>query len=262
VKISGDIELGVMNYNQFTALLEGKELGGRFQAHCPAHEDQRPSLTVTGGATGILVKCWAGCEWDDILRAMGLPLNSLFYDDSKVVGRLAPEQPEGIYDYTDVNGNLLYQVLRFPEKQFRQRQYKPQSAMAINGWVWGLKGVKRVLYKLPQLTHGLIGRKVWIAEGEKDVEELMKRGVVATCATGGANKWLASYPKFFRDLAVTIVRDKDKPGIEYAEEIRDSLEPGIARSVRVVEARTGKDAYDSLQHHPIEEAFIDVGYDG
>jgi hypothetical protein len=43
---------------------------------------------------------------------------------------------------------LLYQVVRFAPKDFRQR--RPDGP---GGWTWNLKGVRRVLYRLFELLH-------------------------------------------------------------------------------------------------------------
>src|SRR5438034_7992059 len=39
--------------------------------HCPAHHDPGPSLSINDGDTVALVfKCFAGCEYDDIVEAL------------------------------------------------------------------------------------------------------------------------------------------------------------------------------------------------
>ncbi len=48
---------------------------GEGNTHCPAHDDERPSLSVTGRNGRVLVHCHAGCEQRAVieaLRAMGL----------------------------------------------------------------------------------------------------------------------------------------------------------------------------------------------
>ena len=49
------------------------------------------------------------------------------------------------YDYTDADGKLLYQVLRYEPKDFRQR--RPDGN---GGWIWKLEE-RRVLYRWPEL---------------------------------------------------------------------------------------------------------------
>lgn len=74
------------------ALLEGlvgvRPRGtNRWSAHCPAHPDKSPSLSVRVAGTKILLKCWAGCEPPQIVAALGRTMADLF-TDSPVRSRL------------------------------------------------------------------------------------------------------------------------------------------------------------------------------
>ncbi len=54
---------------------------GKWQARCPAHApDRHPSLSIREGERALLVKCWAGCTFDELTRALGLSQRDLFYD--------------------------------------------------------------------------------------------------------------------------------------------------------------------------------------
>lgn len=50
------------------AALRGKWHGAYALCHCPAHDDRKPSLSIRQGHKGILVRCFAGCEPQDVLR--------------------------------------------------------------------------------------------------------------------------------------------------------------------------------------------------
>lgn len=43
---------------------------GRGLTHCPAHDDQHPSLSVTPGRVAVLWKCHAGCDQRDVTQAI------------------------------------------------------------------------------------------------------------------------------------------------------------------------------------------------
>lgn len=105
------------------------------------------------------------------------------------------------YDYTDEKGVLLFQVVRFQPKDFRQR--KPDGNGA---WIW--KGTERsVLYRLPELIEAVANEHpIFIAEGEKGVGALVKIGVTATCSPGGALKWRDEYSQFLEGANVIILR--------------------------------------------------------
>ncbi len=53
--------------------------GKRWSARCPAHTDKHPSLAITEGDKGWLLRCWAGCTFDEIVHAAGLDSRRMFY---------------------------------------------------------------------------------------------------------------------------------------------------------------------------------------
>jgi hypothetical protein len=75
-----------MNASELVALLGGRDLrpkpaggAGKWQALCPAHEDRKPSLSISEGLDGrTLVFCHAGCELESVLSALGLRAADLF----------------------------------------------------------------------------------------------------------------------------------------------------------------------------------------
>ena len=62
--------------------LDGVRRSGKgFTARCPSHQDKSPSLSITEGRDGrLLVYCFAGCEPDGIVNAIGLTMSDLFAD--------------------------------------------------------------------------------------------------------------------------------------------------------------------------------------
>jgi len=62
-------------------LLQGVKKTGpnRWIAKCSAHEDKRPSLTITEKDDGqVLIHCFGGCGAADILAAVGLTFDALY----------------------------------------------------------------------------------------------------------------------------------------------------------------------------------------
>jgi putative DNA primase/helicase len=118
--------------------------GSGWIARCPAHEDRNPSLSVNEKDAKLLLHCHAGCTVESICAALSLTVSDLFTDPPNSTPRIATE-----YDYSDEAGNLLYQVVRFEPKDFRQR--RPDGD---GDWIWNLNGTRRVLYRLPELLGG------------------------------------------------------------------------------------------------------------
>ena len=242
-----------MEPKHFLDRLQGvKKSGEGWQAKCPAHEDRNASLSIREGDGGkLLIHCHAGCTPEAIVAAVGLKMTDLFPEKPGRNGKLGKIVAE--YHYNDEGGKLLFEVVRYDPKDFRQRRPDPT---AKDGWNWSLKGVRRVLFRLPEVLKAkAAGLPVILAEGEKDVLVLTERGFCATCNPGGAEsktdgkKWQASYTASLTGADVFIVPDADKPGQEHAALVARALQ-GKAASVRVVtlpaelNGRTVKDAFD------------------
>ena len=69
------------------------------------------------------------------------------------------------------------------------------SPDANGGWVWKTKGIRKVLYRLPELLAADPRETVFIVEGEKDADCLAGPGIVVTTNVGGAGKgkWKSEY---------------------------------------------------------------------
>lgn len=212
---------------------------GKLIAKCPAHDDSNPSLSVSRGTTrDVVVKCFAHCTADAVMDALGLRWTDLSGD--RPTGQLG--DPVATYDYTTADGELLYQVLRYVPKTFRQR--RPDGA---GGWTWKVGDVERVPYRLPQVLAAVAdGRTVHVVEGEKDVHAVEAAGGVATCNAGGAGKFTADMAKHLAGADVVIVADDDETGHQHAAEVAWLLKAADAATVRVVRALAGKDAADHL----------------
>lgn len=223
-----------------------RSVAGGVEARCPAHEDHRPSLSVNLGDTGaVVLTCHRGCATADVLAALNLTFADLFPPETN--GRKAGKlEIVAEYRYVDHDGALLFTVTRAIDAEGRKTFFQtPASGKKGAG---AMKGVPRVLYRLPEVLKALDeGRRVWIVEGEKDADALAHRGEVATCNPQGAGKWLPEHAEVFRDArsTVTIVADKDAPGLAHARKVRASLaSAGVV--AEIVEAWKGKDAHDAL----------------
>src|SRR3990172_3506881 len=143
-----------MDLPQFLGLLSGVvQRNGYALAKCPAHDDERQSLSVSVGRDAtILLKCHAGCGYQAICASLHIPPSDLFADapDKR---RRAPlhavsNQIVAMYDYEDEDGRVLYQSVRLEPKRFFQRRPDPARPDA---WLNSVEGVRRVLYKLPEI---------------------------------------------------------------------------------------------------------------
>ena len=133
------------------------------------------------------------------------------------------------YSYTDEAGELLFQVVRFDPKAFRQRRPDGHGR-----WIWNLDGVRLVLYRLPELLEAIASEHpVLVVEGEKDVHTAARLGLVATTNAGGSGKWRDEYDQHLANADVIIVPDADAAGAAHAQAIAAHLQK-VAKRIRVV----------------------------
>ncbi|QIG98585.1 AAA family ATPase [Bradyrhizobium sp. 6(2017)] len=182
-----------------------------------------------GNHGSMAINLQTGC-WFDHERGVGGGVLALIKDVTGVDGRTwierngfeaeraAPRKANGrqraplgkivaTYPYRDANGELLFEVLRYSPKNFRQRRPDRNSP---GKWIWDVEGVPRVPYRLPELNEQIeLGRRVVIVEGEKDADRLWGLGVPATCNAGGAGKWHDDLTAFFVGAHVVVVGDHD-----------------------------------------------------
>jgi hypothetical protein len=197
------------------------------QALCPAHDDREPSLSVDVGENGsVLMFCHAGCTLDDILAAAELTKKDLFSTETpSAAGDI-------VYDYVDEKNVLLSQVVRKPDKRFVQR--RPDGT---GGWIYKLKGVRSVVYRLPEILGADPSQVVFVVEGEKDVDNVRRLGLLATTNPGGTGNgriWDApSFREPLRGRNVVILPDTDEPGRKHAARVARALH-ACARSVKIL----------------------------
>jgi hypothetical protein len=200
--------------------------GHDWTALCPAHEDRKASLSVSVTGDGrVLLKCHAGCNTKSVVEALGLTLADLFPPTDTPTKRGTVVKT---YDYRDEAGDLLFQTVRYDPKDFLQRQPDGKG-----GWRWNLRGVRRVLYNLPQIVTEPPDHPIFIVEGEKDADRLAEENILATTNPMGAGKWRDEYSQALAGRHVVILPDNDEPGVAHAGQVLQSLR-GVAASVKVV----------------------------
>lgn len=205
--------------------LNAHRSGSDWMAKCPAHNDRNPSLCIRDADGKVLLHCHAGCSQTDVIEA--LTARGIWQPERTESSRIV-----AVYDYTDESGNLLYQVVRYEPKNFKQR--RPDG---YGGWTWK-KSARQVLYRLPEVLEAPI---VFVVEGERDVETLREYGFVATTSAGGARApWLTGYTEALRGREVILIPDRDEPGYARAQRIASALLGNAARLV-YLELEDGKD---------------------
>jgi hypothetical protein len=194
---------------EIARLLDAKKTSTGWIARCPAHDDRQPSLSIRTGDNGReLLRCHAGCTYDEIRAAMSQKAADL----QPIRNLSSPRRIIATYDYTDEGRRLVCQTVRTEPKGFWQR--RPDS---VGGWIGNLDGVPRVLFKLPDLKGH---ETVWVVEGEKDALRLWDNGFAATTNIGGAGKWRDEYARQLVNGgtgAVVVLPDNDDAGRRHVD---------------------------------------------
>ncbi|MFH1682143.1 MAG: phage/plasmid primase, P4 family [Candidatus Eisenbacteria bacterium] len=214
----------------------GRRVGAELRFRCPAHDDEHPSADFNESkATWTCRVCGAGGGALDLAGRLNIPI---------------PERRGGgnrsrivaVYDYHDASGALVFQVVRKEpgkngeRKEFAQR--RPDGSDPNGGWIWNMKGVVRLLYRLPNVL-ACPDAVVFVGEGEEVVRALEIVGLVATTNPGGAGKWRddprgRTMAEPLRGRRVVVLPDNDEPGRKHAGAVARTLHK-IAADVRIVD---------------------------
>jgi len=145
-----------------------KTTTGGFMAVCPFHLDTVGSLKLEtetgrwychgcphGGGMVELEMKLSGCNAKTAVLQIADILGRR--DLIRPVGKNSAEQN---FNYSDENGELLYQIRRYKNKKFGAYRADPTGS----GWKKNMIGVRRVPYRLPEVIKA---RVVIVNEGEK-----------------------------------------------------------------------------------------------
>jgi hypothetical protein len=219
-----------LTLNDALKRLEGVTGSGKqYYAQCPAHSDNKASLSISESEAGkLLLFCQAGCSFDAIMDALNNSTMKPAASTRTRRGGNARKQVVATYDYTDEHSTLLFQKVRNDDKSFIIRR------PADNGrWINNRKGVPLVPYNLPTLINS---DYVYLVEGEKDVDTLRKMNIAACCSPDGAGasgKFKQELLQFFTNKSVFIIADNDEIGKAFAQDEARILAP-VAKSVKIL----------------------------
>jgi hypothetical protein len=229
-----------------------KKTSNGWLAHCPAHDDQKASLSLAQDNDGAaLVKCHAGCDTSAVLTAVGLELRDLFPPkdgatpksngktttsertfptarDAVAALERAHGRRSALWTYHDAQGQPVGVVVRWDKPA--GKDIRPVSRHA-DGWRIAAMPDPRPLYGLPDLT---AAQRVVVCEGEKTADAARILGFVATTSAGGSQ---AANKTDWRPLSgkeVWILPDNDEPGEQYAADVARLATAAGAASVRIV----------------------------
>jgi KaiC/GvpD/RAD55 family RecA-like ATPase len=238
--------------------------GQGWLAHCPAHQDKVPSLSISEGQDGrALVKCFAGCTPESIVAALGLKMTDLFNDplktarcealrSTKEAGARESQGPQTLEAFCAVRKLDI----EFLEKTVKAREEtidgRPAIVYPVAGGLhrikflggtapkyrWKEKGGKPYWYGLSRAkTHG--NACLYLTNGEVSVWAADSEGVPACCTLGGEG--FVPAPEMVKELAdsgferIRVVFDLDEAGRKGARQTVKALLDGGLKDVKALE---------------------------
>ena len=182
----------------------------------------------------------AGCYKEDIVQAMGMQMRDLFYDTEPrspnwrayVEGR-EQRRIESVYNYVSINGAYAFTKIRCEGKKILY------GRMENDRFIYGLprdtprKSYKAIYGSLQAINKAIAeNRPIFIPEGEKDADTLIKQGYTAF-AYGGVNDWQSDFATLVQGADVYILADNDEAGKRVAETIQNDIK-AVAKSSKII----------------------------
>lgn len=242
----------------------------RFTCSCPAHTDIDPSLSVRLKDGRLLMKCFGGCSYSEIVQSLkekGLwygRTNGASGGGGRKTGEKKKDGSRGLgvnkntpsssprkklkfiadYTYFSAKGEPLYFVRKYLDERKRKKTFRAYTIGENGEKGGGVSEEIRVLYNLPYIRQA--AKKRWpvvFCEGEKDCDNVVKslKLPATTIPFGAGGKWLDRYSENLEGIRhVIIVPDNDNAGVEGAWDRAEKLvELGI--KVKVLDLCLGEE---------------------
>lgn len=239
-------------------LPDAKRSGHGWQSPCPAHDDQRPSLSIGEGDNGrVLLRCHAGCTAQAIAQAIDLRMSDLMpldnsgewghkrrVDASKRVGEAKPHrqpraswatpaeaiaslrenlgQENASWRYDDPQGQATGYVIRWDTPQ--GKTIRPIYRTDAGRWSIGGMPAPRPLYGLSDLLRAPEGSRIYVCEGEKSADLVRAAGLLATTSAHGCKSADKTDWSPLAGHEAVHLPDADDAGEDYAESVLQKLE--------------------------------------
>jgi hypothetical protein len=221
--------------------------GEGWTARCPAHDDHHSSLSIACRDGRWLLKCHAGCDWQEVVGALGIAAEDLFDDPPRLRGGgsiprsiRATAQPSGhsgspqsvaagltLEQYASAKRlpvALLKEcgiseftfdhrpALRIPYLGGGGEELSVRFRIGLEGDRFRWKsGSRPCLYGLHRLADARQSGQVVLVEGESDCHTLWHHGIAAL-AVPGATNWReerdAPHLEGFETIYVVIEADR------------------------------------------------------
>jgi putative DNA primase/helicase len=247
-----------MNMQAIDKVLESlgdySERGDEYRAKCPSHQGESDdSLAVREDDDGkVLLHCHTGCDFEEIVDALGLDMSDLFSKNGQASGAGKPVGPPPKEDR--VAGTLSVEDLPGDSSEYMVFEKEDGTAYYIQrhkGAVYrvvgfdedgdpilaaGLGDIEPILFGLPILREAIAtGKPVIHTEGCKDALTAQRQLGMAGVTSGSCTSWKSEFVQDYEGAEeVWIVPDNDDEGRAYAQQIAQDL-AGVVPTIKIVD---------------------------
>jgi hypothetical protein len=247
-----------MNMQAIDKVLESlgdySERGDEYRAKCPSHQGESDdSLAVREDDAGkVLLHCHTGCDFEEIVDALGLDMSDLFSKNGQASGAGKPVGPPPKEDR--VAGTLSVEDLPGDSSEymvFEKEDGTPYYIQRHKGAVYrvvgfdedgdpilaaGLGDIEPILFGLPILREAIAtGKPVIHTEGCKDALTTQRQLGMAGVTSGSCTSWKSEFVQDYEGAEeVWIVPDNDDEGCAYAQQIAQDL-AGVVPTIKIVD---------------------------
>ena len=230
------------------------ERGDEYRARCPSHQGESDdSLAVREDDDGkVLLHCHTGCDFEEIVDALGLDMSDLFSKNGQASGAGKPVGPPPKEDR--VAGTLSVEDLPGDSSEymvFEKEDGTPYYIQRHKGAVYrvvgfdedgdpilaaGLGDIEPILFGLPILREAIAtGKPVIHIEGCKDALTAQRQLGMAGVTSGSCTSWKSEFVQDYEGAEeVWIVPDNDDEGRAYAQQIAQDL-AGVVPTIKIVD---------------------------
>lgn len=223
--------------DHFRHLGNVKERTDRFSCTCPVCGDTRGKFQITNVHDKYLMNCF-NCVGDGgfnhklALNVVGLEERDMHppNDEPKRKSKTQIDQREHIYRTPagDVFAKKIIKKFDDGSKSAYWKRY--ENGKYLNG----LNNQKAPLFRIDEVLSSN-SHKLYVAEGEKDVDTLVSMDLVATTFPNGGSQttWIDSFSEPFTGKQVIILTDNDDVGRKYGEFVSTHI-CDVAKEIRII----------------------------
>lgn len=220
---------------------------GHWMARCCAHDDKKPSLSISEVSGRVLLHCFSGCSYESLLAALGLQNGGHSPRFVPSPRKAIPDKPPdltGLWerwsretDFHQVDGLAMSlgvesESLRLVGCAWNGRAWafpmKNAAGEIIgirlrdgSGNKWAVKGSKQGLF----LSEFGCEPVAYVVEGPTDTAAALSIGlsVIGRPSCLGQEDLILNYVQRQKIRRVVIITDNDEPGLRGAAKLQDTL---------------------------------------